>query len=161
MPPCGNISLLQENMKPSRYMCPGCQPPVCGPRSTGRSPDDKRTYRFNPASVREIGIKKDLGCSDLKIWQGADESGPCPPLLWRQEENKKRLATEFDCKAFFYGWRRRRDSNSRYLRTHAFQACTLNHSVTSPCSSDHPVSRQCRVTGTIFYPVSRLFTIKN
>ncbi len=31
-----------------------------------------------------------------------------------------------------YIWRRGRDSNSRYLRTHAFQACTLSHSVTSP-----------------------------
>lgn len=31
-------------------------------------------------------------------------------------------------------WRRRRDSNPRYgiNRTHAFQACTFNHSVTSP-----------------------------
>lgn len=29
-------------------------------------------------------------------------------------------------------WRRGRDSNSRNSRSHAFQACTLNHSVTSP-----------------------------
>lgn len=33
-----------------------------------------------------------------------------------------------------FNWRRRRDSNPRYglSRTHAFQACTFNHSVTSP-----------------------------
>ena len=38
------------------------------------------------------------------------------------------------------GWRRGRDSNSRYLRTHAFQACTLSHSVTSPVSGA-PIKR--------------------
>ena len=32
----------------------------------------------------------------------------------------------------FAQWRRGWDSNSRYSRTHAFQACTLSHSVTSP-----------------------------
>ena len=39
-------------------------------------------------------------------------------------------------------WRRGRDSNSRYLRTHAFQACTLSRSATSPDSGNSATIRE-------------------
>ena len=50
-------------------------------------------------------------------------------------------------------WRRGWDSNSRYLRTHAFQACTLSHSVTSP--------RNLTIYAAGYYPFLFNYTIKN
>ena len=114
---------------------PGPRSGACGRRARAtarRAPTSITRFSFLPPA-RSGGAGKSPG-----FIPGGDNSASQPDtrrVCKTAVQTTTYLTAADSCEVgLFRGWRRGRDSNPRYgfHRTHAFQACDLNHSSTSP-----------------------------